>query len=690
MDLTSSTNKLLVIGWDAADWQIIDPLIQAGKMPHLQRLIEQGVRSPLKTIEPKLSPLLWTSIATGKVASKHGILNFVEPKPDGEGLRVSQSTSRKTKAVWNIFSQNGIDTWVVGWYASHPAEPIRGAVVTNLLHEGFQEIGTEAAPMPPLSVHPSALHDGIAASRLHYQHFPQSLLQQLVSRYKEVGEGDDRIVSLKKRMSYAVSIEAAAIQLMGQQTWKAGFVFFDAIDTMGHLFMQYRKPQMQHVTDKELRWFSDTMDEVYCWHDASLGRLLAAAGNDVDILLVSDHGFHSGAMRPSIEHLPPERRMELESSWHRPFGILVASGNRFIGGITPGPCSILDITPTCLSLLGLPIGKDMDGRALKEIFATQNIPAPIDSWDLIDGDHGLHPEDMRSNPIETSAAIQQLIDLGYLAAIPESTREQIDLVERESTFNLAVSHMSMQQFGKAAELFEKLQAHKSDIVRYTICLAQCKMALYDFKGAMTIAETAFAENPDNIELLLMLCNGYTELENTKKAEEYTRTAESACAGKQEYALSLASLFFLQHRYSQAESHAKRALSINKQDPLAHTLLGKITLASGKFEQAAGHALDALELTQAVPEAHLLLGVALLWLGDGMNAMQSFRNALHFDDKLKDAHRFAGMLLTKIGQGKEATYHLQKAEELRMLHPVSFIHEHPFGAKDFAMKNNLPF
>jgi Tfp pilus assembly protein PilF len=86
----------------------------------------------------------------------------------------------------------------------------------------------------------------------------------------------------------------------------------------------------------------------------------------------------------------------------------------------------------------------------------------------------------------------------------------------------------------------------------------------------------------------------------------------------------------------------------------------------------------------------LLGVALLWLGDGMNAMQSFRNALHFDNQLNDAHRFAGMLLSKIGQGQEAAYHLQKAEELRILNPVSFIHEHPFGARDFAMKNNLPF
>lgn len=132
-----SINKLLVIGWDAADWNCIDPLLRTGAMPNLQRLLASGVRGNLKSIEPKLSPILWTSIATGKVAEKHGILNFVEPRPDGEGIRVSQSTSRKTKAVWNILSQQQRVTNVIGWYASHPAEPINGRIVSNLLHEGF-------------------------------------------------------------------------------------------------------------------------------------------------------------------------------------------------------------------------------------------------------------------------------------------------------------------------------------------------------------------------------------------------------------------------------------------------------------------------------------------------------------------------------------------------------------------------
>src|SRR5262245_27031557 len=100
-------------------------------MPALAGLIERGVMVNIATLQPSLSPLLWTSIATGKFADKHGILGFIEPDGGG-GVRPSTSTSRKTKAIWNILSQNGLKTHVIGWFASHPAEPINGVCVTNL------------------------------------------------------------------------------------------------------------------------------------------------------------------------------------------------------------------------------------------------------------------------------------------------------------------------------------------------------------------------------------------------------------------------------------------------------------------------------------------------------------------------------------------------------------------------------
>ena len=151
---TRAADRLLIVGWDAADWQVIDPLIKQGRMPVLAGLITRGIRSDLSTLEPKLSPLLWTTIATGRTPDRHGIANFVEPKPDGSGLRVATSTSRKVKALWNIASQSGLRSQVTGWYASHPAEPILGSVTSNLLMEGDPGDGG-AWPLVPGAVHPA-------------------------------------------------------------------------------------------------------------------------------------------------------------------------------------------------------------------------------------------------------------------------------------------------------------------------------------------------------------------------------------------------------------------------------------------------------------------------------------------------------------------------------------------------------
>ena len=113
-------NRLLLIGWDAADWKVIQPLLDSGQMPNLARLIAGGVHGNLATIYPALSPMFWTSIATGKRPYKHGIHGFSEPLPDGSGVRPITLLSRKTKAVWNILNQTGHRSLVVGWWPSHP------------------------------------------------------------------------------------------------------------------------------------------------------------------------------------------------------------------------------------------------------------------------------------------------------------------------------------------------------------------------------------------------------------------------------------------------------------------------------------------------------------------------------------------------------------------------------------------
>ena len=118
--------RILLLGWDAADWKIIQPLLDAGRLPHLEQLINEGVSGNLATLKPILSPMLWTSIATGKLADQHGIHGFVEPRPDGSGLRPVTATSLSAQPLWNILERNGQRSAVVGWFATHPANEVAG------------------------------------------------------------------------------------------------------------------------------------------------------------------------------------------------------------------------------------------------------------------------------------------------------------------------------------------------------------------------------------------------------------------------------------------------------------------------------------------------------------------------------------------------------------------------------------
>lgn len=155
--------KVLLIGWDAADWKVINPLLDAGELPNVQRLVDQGAMAHITTLHPPLSPMLWTSIATGKRPFKHGIHGFTEPTADGMGLQPVTNLSRSTKAVWNILNQNGKKSIVIGWWPSHPAEPIDGVMLSNHYHRSRGRL-EKGWPLLQGTIHPPELNDALADS----------------------------------------------------------------------------------------------------------------------------------------------------------------------------------------------------------------------------------------------------------------------------------------------------------------------------------------------------------------------------------------------------------------------------------------------------------------------------------------------------------------------------------------------
>lgn len=279
--------RLLLVGWDAADWKVIDPLLAAGEMPHLAKVISGGVRGNHATLYPALSPMLWTSIATGKRPGKHGIHGFTEPAEDGLSVRPVSNLGRRTKAFWNILNQHGKRSVVVGWWPSHPVEPISGAMVSN--HYPLLSSQRPAAPMQPAAVWPPEEAEALAELRVHPTEISSDMLRLFAPDWARVNQKEDSSVhDLAGLIAETMTIHAAATDLMARIEWDLAAVYYVGIDHFSHRFMRFHagKARGQKASDPEFdpELFRGIVANAYRYHDVMLGRLLALAGEDCGVI----------------------------------------------------------------------------------------------------------------------------------------------------------------------------------------------------------------------------------------------------------------------------------------------------------------------------------------------------------------------------------------------------------------------
>lgn len=657
--------KLLLIGWDAADWKVITPLLEAGLMPNLARLLGSGVSGNLGTLRPCLSPILWTSIATGKLPDKHGILGFIEPLPEGGGVRLSSSTSRKTKALWNMFSQRGLKTHAVAWYASHPAEPINGVCVSAELM-GTVGRPDQPWPMPRGAVHPADLADELAALRVHPAELGPSDLLPFIPRLADLvasSPGDPRLEKLLSALAKNASVHAMATAILDAEPWDVLAVYYDAIDVVGHDFMLYHPPKLPQVSERDFEYFRNVMNMLYQFHDQMLGRLMDMAGDDAVIVLVSDHGFYSDHLRPATTGRDPNSE-ETAALWHRHYGIVVMRAP----GLKPGGrvegATLLDIAPTVLTMLGLPVGGDMDGRVLLEAFTP---PAPevrkIESWDKEDGPHsaGMHPEDLRLDPYLSAGAIDQLIALGYL---PEPARDQrvaADIARMHAQFNLAVAQLFVGRVPEARLILEELAQSWPDEPRFLQWLGRCYARLNLHRECREIIERCharFGPTPDS-ELLLAAAT-FSE-GNTQAAIELLRDIRKRGEFSVAADLVLGGALLTMQNWAEAADVYGHAIALDADSEQAHYGLSRALAGLGRFEDSGEHALRAVELVRGFPAGHYQLGVALEGMGQTQHAIQSMEVAVAMSPSFSQAHRHLARLYRAAGDVTKSEHHERAAE-----------------------------
>lgn len=663
---TSANPRVLLVGWDAADWQMISPLVDAGLMPHLRRLIEQGVMGDLASMTPMLSPMLWTSIATGKRAYAHGVKGFVEPTADGRGVVPVGTLTRTCKALWNILSQSGRSSIVCAWQASHPAEPVRGAMVSGRFAIATEGSTPAAWPVAPGSVRPEALAASLAGLRTHPSEIDAAILQPFLKNASNLDQSDPlvqrRLTTLADRIAEVAGVHAVATELLETRPWDFTAVYYECIDQVGHDFMPFHPPKMDGVTPADFETYSGVMNGIYQFHDMMLGRLIELAGPDVHVMVVSDHGFESGVGRP--------RGIVEPARWHRSHGVFVLKGPGIRADQRVEGASLLDIAPTILTLYGLPVGDDMEGKVLASAFDVVPSIARTASWDDLPGEDGQlkrhEADDSASQSPEEAAALRQLADLGYIDAPEADAQRAIEIARAEADFNVGLAYCEGHRAADARRVLAGLVERHPDSARYWRAFAHACL-LENVADDASRALTALERLEPDLPTTLVLRGQVAWMQNDLDACLAAFSSAERVVPNDTLTLTyLGRVYLRQRRWADAERVFQHVVLLDPDSAEAHYGLSVALPRQGVVDKGLDHALRAVGLRHDFPEAHFQLGAVLSRLAIYDRAIQAFEMTLRLRPGFLLAHRYLAGIHARAGRSELALKHRMWVDRLTTL------------------------
>jgi len=382
-----AARRVILIGIDGLGPALVEDGIARDTLPILSRMLRRGSYGPLATLRPTEAAPVWTSMVTGRFPRDHHVLSFESYRlrgalspydllPKGaltvglEGLRLARrvpvtGASRSCRALWNALNAFGIRTGIVRFWGTYPTEKVQGFMLSS----AFDQLWRDRAR---------------AAECL----YPPDLLAEVESKAVEpddvdrtqVGQFIDMSVDLphdRVRWRRDLVERALAPDLTYQ---RAGTVLraaydppffatrFYGLDVVGHAFMRFARPEsFGDVSPAEIRRYGHVLDRYLALLSEWIGDAERSLRPGEVLVVLSGYGMEPAPLwRRGLSWL---EGVPAPGGTHEgaPDGLLMAVGD----GIRPGGslrrASVLDVTPTILYLMGLPVARDMEGRVLTEM-----------------------------------------------------------------------------------------------------------------------------------------------------------------------------------------------------------------------------------------------------------------------------------------------------------------------------------
>lgn len=303
-------SRTVLIGLDGATFSVLDPLMTSGVMPCLRQLAANGTRAPLMSVIPALTPPAWTSIMTGRGPGRHGIFDFFRKETArSQHLRFLTSRDIDTETVWSMASRQGVRSTVLNFPLTFPAPVIDGHVVPG---------GWMPWRQLRLGCHPPGLYDRLKAQPwFNARELAMDMAHEAKAlegcRHDEYGGWIDLHVRREQQWARVLAY------LMREDPVDLTAVLFDGVDKLQHLCWRFISPADDASVAEE--WPREMRERCLAYFrqlDDIIAQIIAQAGPEATIMLVSDHGFG------------PQVRTFFVNSWLQAQGLLA-----WVDGKTP-------------------------------------------------------------------------------------------------------------------------------------------------------------------------------------------------------------------------------------------------------------------------------------------------------------------------------------------------------------------
>ncbi len=359
----AESSKVVIIALDGVSWNTAAPLVERGEMPHLASLVSNGCWGSLDTLKPTWTPIIFTTMATGKSPEEHGVNNFI----DANGTPLS-SNMRRVKALWNMVSEASRKVVFVGWPVTWPAEEVNGVLVAenfgmheeNRIHppELQPELARRLAVLERNDPHPDvkrllkitrkAIKDlsgaalkggkaGQAARPQKTRDTEQPARRKKKDKTRLKGLHVNQVMEyIRTRLRLEKEVSAPYfIELVAREAPDLAVVYFAGTDMLQHTCGARDNQSAQGVQPNPE--MLSAIDEVHRFYDAIVGELQEGISalpgyEDCIFIVLSDHGFDLDA---GDQPFALRRRQPVEGSPLYPAG--AGTGGTAADAVVPLP-----------------------------------------------------------------------------------------------------------------------------------------------------------------------------------------------------------------------------------------------------------------------------------------------------------------------------------------------------------------